>query len=326
MATPPVQSAPVRRLAQGPLTAPPQVDPFDGPLGCALTIDVEEWYHTCHEPDYVDPDRRPTLPRELDRLLPALLELLAEHHCRATFFTLGEVAMELPARVREIAATGHEVACHGMHHLRVTDMQPRRFRASLERAKSSLEDLLGESVDGYRAPEWSLRTIANPRLRLVAELGFCYDSSLAPCLGSGRRDNPRTASRLRWADGEELLELPPLTFGGRWQLPAGGWPGRLAGWRVVADAAVAHRRSGGLPVLVAHPWELAARPVPGELTGLARWIHEVGRDSFREGFPHLLAALPWRSIREAIGEQTDVLPLPLREPDSAASSALTTTV
>jgi polysaccharide deacetylase family protein (PEP-CTERM system associated) len=310
------------------LPRPPQVNALAGPfgtLGCALTVDVEEWYHTCLVPDFVDPARRPTLPRELDRLLPATLELLAAHRCRATFFTLGEVARELPARVREIAAAGHEVASHGLHHLRVARMEPRRFRADLERAKKSLEDLLGEPVDGYRAPEWSLREVRNPRLRIVAELGFRYDSSLAPCLGSGRRDNPRAASELSWEDGRTLVELPPLTFGGRWQLPAGGWPGRLAGGEVVARAARAHRREGGMPVLVIHPWELAARPLPGELTGLARWIHETGRDRLRADFPALLDALPWRSVREALGERTDVLPMPiLPAPDLVAAPAVTT--
>ena len=304
----------------------PQVCRLDGPLGCALTVDVEEWYHNCLVPDFVDPARRPTLPRELDRLLPQMLELLAKHRCRATFFTLGEVADELPVRVREIAAAGHEVASHGLHHLRVAKMEPRRFRAGLERAKKGLEDLLGEAVEGYRAPEWSLREVRNPRLRIVAELGFRYDSSLAPCLGSGRLDNPRFASELRWEDGRTLVELPPLTFGGRWQLPAGGWPGRLAGGDVVARAARAHRRDGGLPVLVIHPWELAARPLPGELTGVARWIHETGRDKLRADFPALLDALPWRSIRQAIGEQTDVLPLPsLPAAEPLALPALTTT-
>jgi len=295
----------------------PTVEPLGGPLGCALTIDVEEWYHTCLVPDYVEPARRPRLARELDRLLPALLELLAAHGARATFFTLGEVAEEVPGRIREIAAAGHEVASHGLLHLRAGQMEPRRFRADLERSKKQLEDLLGETVDGYRAPEWSLRTVDNPRLRIVAELGFRYDSSLAPCIGSGRRDNPLRASILGWENGVEIVELPPLTFGGRWQLPAGGWPGRLAGGEVVARAARAHRKAGGLPVLVVHPWELAARPLPGDLTGLARLIHETGRDRLRADFPALLDALPWRSVREAMGEQADVLAAPNAEPSPA---------
>ena len=295
----------------------PTVEPLGGPLGCALTIDVEEWYHTCLVPDYVEPARRPRLARELDRLLPALLELLAAHGARATFFTLGEVAEEVPGRIREIAAAGHEVASHGLLHLRAGQMEPRRFRADLERSKKQLEDLLGETVDGYRAPEWSLRTVDNPRLRIVAELGFRYDSSLAPCIGSGRRDNPLRASILGWENGVQIVELPPLTFGGRWQLPAGGWPGRLAGGEVVARAARAHRKAGGLPVLVVHPWELAARPLPGDLTGLARLIHETGRDRLRADFPALLDALPWRSVREAMGEQADVLAAPNAEPSPA---------
>lgn len=312
------------RAEPSPPSPSPAIETLGGPLGCALTVDVEEWYHNCLVPDYVEPERRPLLPRELDRLLPATLELLAEHRCRATFFTLGEVAAELPARIREIAAAGHEVACHGMYHLRVSKMPLRRFRASLERAKKELEDLLGEAVFGYRAPEWSLREVSNPRLRIVAELGFRYDSSLAPYLGSGRRDNPLAASRLSWEDGVEITELPPLTFGGWWQVPAGGWPGRLAGWEVVARAAGRHRQRGGMPVLVVHPWELAARPLPGELTGVARWIHELGRVAFREEFPHLLASLPWRSVREAMGEHADVITLPLAVPEPLPMPVTTT--
>jgi hypothetical protein len=81
-----------------------------------------------------------------------------------------------------------------------------------------------------------------------------------------------------------------------------------------------------MPVLVIHPWELAARPLPGELTGLARWIHETGRDRLRADFPALLDALPWRSVREALGEQTDVLPMPiLPAPESLPESVVTTT-
>jgi len=86
----------------------PQVRRLDGPLGCALTVDVEEWYHNCLVPDFVEPERRPTLPRELDRLLPQTLELLAEHGCRATFFTLGEVADELVLGGQELQALPHD--------------------------------------------------------------------------------------------------------------------------------------------------------------------------------------------------------------------------
>ncbi|MGH9360578.1 MAG: polysaccharide deacetylase family protein, partial [Thermoanaerobaculia bacterium] len=96
--------------------SPPRVEFLRGRFGCAMTVDVEEWYHTCLAPRYVRPERRPALPEELDRLLPELLLRFAEAGCRGTFFVLGEVAERLPGRVREIAAAGHEVASHGYLH------------------------------------------------------------------------------------------------------------------------------------------------------------------------------------------------------------------
>ena len=56
----------------------PRVTRLKGPFGYALTVDVEEWYHTCLVPDYVHPEDRPCLPEELDWLLPELLAMLAE--------------------------------------------------------------------------------------------------------------------------------------------------------------------------------------------------------------------------------------------------------
>src|SRR5829696_7418094 len=81
----------------------PRVARLGGRFGCALTVDVEEWYHTCLVPGYVNPEGRPPLCQELDWLLPELLEMLSDAGRTATFFVLGEVAECLPRRVREIA-------------------------------------------------------------------------------------------------------------------------------------------------------------------------------------------------------------------------------
>jgi len=278
----------------------PRIDPLPGPFGHALTVDVEEWYHTCLVPEYVDPSRRPTgLAEELDFLLPELLEILAEAGRTATFFTLGEVARRLPERVRQIAAAGHEIASHSDVHFRVGERSLELFRQDVRASKALLEDLTGQEVLGFRAPEWSLRHPAEPRLPLLAEEGYGYDSSLAPFLGAGRLSNPRRPSRLSWhrKEGERhLLELPPLTFGGPLSLPAGSWPGRLAGVAPVLAAARSLARRGGLPVLVVHPWEISGRPTPGRLRGLAGFIHETGRRGYRERFLRLLEALPWQSL------------------------------
>jgi len=281
----------------------PRVVRLGGPFGCALTVDVEEWYHTCLVPDYVHPQMRPELPQELDRLLPELLATLAAARCRATFFILGEVAERLPRRVREIAAAGHEVGSHGYLHLRAGDRPPQDFVRDLARSKALLEDLIGEPVLGFRAPEWSLRSLSSPRLPLVAQCGFLYDSSLAPSAFSGRPTNPRFASLLQWQAGapRELLEFPPLTFGGPLRLPAGSWTGRLARPATLVRAVDDHRQNGGLPVAVVHPWEVSGRPTPGRLSGLAKLIHETGRPGFAARFGEVLAAVSWSPLRTAAG-------------------------
>lgn len=301
-----------------------EVTRIRGAFGCALTVDVEEWYHNCLVPSYVQPRLRPDLPVELDRLLPELLGLLAEAGCRATFFVLGEVAERLPRRVRELAGAGHEVASHGFHHLRACERPASEFARDIRRSKALLEDLLGEPVRGFRAPEWSLRTLRSPLLPLVAAAGFDYDSSLVPYSFSGRRANPVFASRLRWeqpgtaattakmatmagdasgpaAASLELLELPVFTFGGVARIPAGSWTGRLVDPARLVAAAERHLRRGGLPVAVAHPWEISDRPTPGPLSGLARFIHETGRAGYLPKFRQILAGIRWRTLAEAAG-------------------------
>lgn len=282
----------------------PRVVRLGGPFGCALTVDVEEWYHTCLVPDYVRPENRPALTQELDWLLPKLLEMLAEARCSATFFVLGEVAERLPRRVRQIVEAGHEVGSHGYLHLRAFEHSSPAFLNDLRRSKDLLEDLIGEAVLGFRAPEWSLRSLGSSRLPRVAEAGFLYDSSLTPCAISGRPGNPRFASRLALEHGgrrRELLEFPPLTFGGPLRLPAGSWTGRLVSSERLAQAVHDHRAEGGLPLAVVHPWEISGRPTPGPLKGLARFIHETGRLGFEARFRELLRAFPWTSLRAAAG-------------------------
>jgi polysaccharide deacetylase family protein (PEP-CTERM system associated) len=279
----------------------PQVVRLRGPFGCALTVDVEEWYHTCLVPDYVHPEGRPSLSHELDWLLPELLETLQEARCTATFFVLGEVAERLPRRVREIAEAGHEVGSHGYLHLRASEHSPQAFLNDLRRSKALLEDVVGEPVLGFRAPEWSLRSLGSSRLPLVEEAGFLYDSSLNPCAFSGRPGNPRFASRLLLDGARELLEFPPLTFGGPLRLPAGSWTGRLVSPERLARAAMDHIGEGGLPLAVVHPWEISGRPTPGPLSGLARFVHETGREGFDGRFRELLRSLSWTSLRAAAG-------------------------
>jgi peptidoglycan/xylan/chitin deacetylase (PgdA/CDA1 family) len=272
----------------------PRVEPLPGPFGFALSIDLEEWYHTCWEPDYVAAERRPRLVEELDREIPRLLERLAAAQVRGTFFVLGEVAARWPGQIRAIASAGHEIASHGWSHRRVTHLGPAEFALEAGRSKVFLEDLVGAAVLGYRSPEWSLRSVRHPSLERLVALGYSYDASLTRAIGAGRPGNPAGVSRLAWPSGATLLELPPLLLWRR--VPAGGWTGRLAPPEWIARAAERHRSAGGLPLLVVHPWELVERPTPGLLSAGARAIQDVGRLGYPERFDALLRTHRWGTI------------------------------
>ena len=78
-----------------------------------FTVDVEEHFQVVAFQRIVsrgDWDRHPSrVVANTERLL----DLLATHQVRGTFFTLGWVAEKYPSLVRRIAEQGHEVASHG---------------------------------------------------------------------------------------------------------------------------------------------------------------------------------------------------------------------
>ena len=49
-------------------------------------------------------------------LTPKLLDLLAAHHIKVTFFVLGEMVAEHPEILARAAREGHEIASHSWSH------------------------------------------------------------------------------------------------------------------------------------------------------------------------------------------------------------------
>lgn len=104
--------------------------------------------------------------------LPRVLALLGELGLAATFFVEGLNAELYPGALTEIAAAGHEVACHGWRHERWADLGPSEERELLERGVRALGTLSLRPV-GFRPPGGRL---APSSLRALADLGFTYCS------------------------------------------------------------------------------------------------------------------------------------------------------
>ena len=83
---------------------------------------------------------------------PYLLDLLAEHHVKATFFLIGRYTLTQPALARRILAEGHVIGNHTMSHPRLPLCTHPRIRAELTDAQHAITDTLGAPVRLFRPP------------------------------------------------------------------------------------------------------------------------------------------------------------------------------
>lgn len=100
---------------------------------------------------------------------PRVLDLLAAHGVRATFFLVGERATRAPEVVRTVAAAGHEVASHGWSHASLWRCSPRRTIAEVGRAHDALAALAGRAPRHFRPPWGMVNAAMFAALRQVGE-------------------------------------------------------------------------------------------------------------------------------------------------------------
>ncbi|HEX4064976.1 MAG TPA: polysaccharide deacetylase family protein [Acidobacteriaceae bacterium] len=98
-----------------------------------------------------------------------LLDLLARHEIRATFFLIGRFVRQRPELAREIQAAGHLIGNHTVTHPWLAVQSPKRVRAELAGCNAALEDALGEPVRFFRPPHGARRPDV---LRTARELGL----------------------------------------------------------------------------------------------------------------------------------------------------------
>ncbi|MFQ5712159.1 MAG: polysaccharide deacetylase family protein, partial [Candidatus Geothermarchaeales archaeon] len=140
-----------------------------------LTIDVEEIFHT----EYA---KQGTLKRDFKTPsnLPRVIELLETYGAKATFFILGEIAEIFPGILEEIRGGGHEVAFHGYDHEPLWRLTEEKFKGEIEGFDQLLRRSLGERCIGFRAPSLSLNNDTRWALKVLADAGYRYDSSIIP--------------------------------------------------------------------------------------------------------------------------------------------------
>jgi polysaccharide deacetylase family protein (PEP-CTERM system associated) len=227
----------------------------------AFTIDVEDYFQVEALARVIPCERWSYMEYRCERNVARLLELLAAKRVHGTFFILGWIAQRSPQLVRDIAAAGHEVACHGMSHKLIYKQTREEFRDETRKSKALLEDLTGRAVEGYRAASFSIVKSSLWALDELIDAGFRYDSSVFPVRHDnyGIPDAPLEPFEIAAPSGRKLLEFPmSVANWGSLRLPVsgGGYFRIFPYWLTRRSLARINERERRPFVFYLHPWEI----------------------------------------------------------------------
>lgn len=265
----------------------------------AFTVDVEDWFDGIP----IGADRKAAAERRLWRGIDPLLELLASHGYRATFFLLGPVAIAYPSLVRRLADAGHELGCHGWSHDLVYSMTRARFWEETHRAADAIEQVAGTKVRAYRAAYFSITREALWALDVLGELGFRYDSSIFPVYNW----------RYGIADFDPAPQIVPTPSGGVLEFPlsvrriagrnvpaCGGAYFRIYPYWLTRSNIRAAERLDRPTIFYLHPWELDADHPRVQFYWKARLTHYVNLRATASRLARLLNEFAFGPLGEVL--------------------------
>ena len=129
-----------------------------------------------------------------------ILKILDEFNIKGTFFCTGNIIERFPEYVKLIKRKNHEIACHGLNHERLNELDFNECYQLIYKNKKLLENLCQQSeIVGFRA------TYLKPPLflfKILANLGFKYDSS---------RSSPKNLNKYQKFNSQ-INEFPPSNY------------------------------------------------------------------------------------------------------------------
>jgi polysaccharide deacetylase family protein (PEP-CTERM system associated) len=276
------------------------------PISNFFTIDVECWFHA-HNLG-ISRSAWDASPSRVVGNVHRILELLAAHEAKATFFVLGYVADRFPEVVRMIDMAGHEIGTHGHSHELVTSMSPYEFEKDLDRSLNSIARSTSRKIAGHRASNFSIVESTLWALDILARYGIEYDSSIFP-VKRKRYGIPEYPNRMPHVidlgGGRTIKEIPMsvAAIGGRSLPIAGGGYLRLYP-HAATDLFIRRENRLGRPAMVYfHPWELDTEQQRVSAGLLESFQHYVNLDTTAWKLDRLLD-------RHAFGSIQDVLKTP----------------
>jgi peptidoglycan/xylan/chitin deacetylase (PgdA/CDA1 family) len=106
---------------------------------------------------------------------PRVLDLFERLGVTSTWFIPGHTVDSYPEVVKRVHAAGHEIGNHGYAHEQFDKLSPEQVRDVVSRGNAAIERITKKKTVGMRVPAGDFD---GSLLRLLAELGFEYDSSM----------------------------------------------------------------------------------------------------------------------------------------------------
>lgn len=142
-----------------------------------LTFDIEDWYNC----DFISEDFNwDKYEVRIYEGVERILKELSDRELKGTFFCLGWIAEHHPSIIKRISDQGHHIGCHSYQHELATRFTPLQFKEDTYKSKCLIEDVIGESIDVFRAPGFSITENNTWAFEILSELGFKYDCSVFP--------------------------------------------------------------------------------------------------------------------------------------------------
>jgi polysaccharide deacetylase family protein (PEP-CTERM system associated) len=142
-----------------------------------LSVDVEDWFQVENLRSLYPLNIWDKQGCRIERNIDLILNILHDNKTIGTFFVLGWIAKRYPELINKIYNEGHEIACHGNNHRSLNEISEKEFRNDISEARKTIEDIIGNRIFGYRAPNFS---IYDKALEILIENDFLYDSSFFP--------------------------------------------------------------------------------------------------------------------------------------------------
>jgi len=268
----------------------------------AMTVDVEDYFQVGAFENDIDRRDWDRLECRVERNLDVILAMFDDHQVKATFFTLGWIAERYPAAIRQIVDNGHELASHGMSHMRITDQSREEFTDDAGASKKLLEDIGGCDVKGYRAPSFSIGEKNIWALDVLHEAGYKYSSSIYPI----RHDHYGMPSAPRFAfqplQGRDFLEMPVTTvdvMGSKIPCGGGGYFRLLPYFISKSAMKRVNRKDGEACIFYFHPWEIdPGQPRQTRASLRSRFRHYTNLGIMEAKIRKALAQFQWGRMDE----------------------------